>query len=145
MLTQKDLYDFIKKNGPEEYDKMAAELADNINKAKNRYLVDKKNEEEQKALATTRIGTLSDLFQEWFGDDFFKVITPDQMAKSMYEAIEDFGKHKDELLKHAKNVHTETTDIPGGTKTVVRAELDAKDAKKALQELWDDFNKAFKY
>ncbi len=145
MLTQKDLYDFIKKNGPEAYDKMAAELADNINKAKNRYLVDKKNEEEQKALVTTRIGTLSDLFQEWFDDDFFKVVTPDQMAKSMYQAIEDFGKHKDELLKHAKNVKTETTDIPGGTKTVVRAELDAKDAKKALQELWDEFNKAFKY
>lgn len=145
MLTQKDLYDFIKKNGPEAYDKMATELADNINKAKDQYLVDLKNEEEKKALTTTRIGTLSDLLQEWFDDDFFKMVSPDQMAKSVYEAIEDFGKKKDELLKHAKNVETETTDIPGGKKTVVRAELDAKDAKKALQELWDEFNKAFKY
>lgn len=134
MLTQKDLYDFIKKNGPEEYDKMAAELADNINKAKNRYLVDKKNEEEHKALVTTRIGTLSDLFQEWFDDDFFKVVTPDQMAKSMYQAIEDFGKKKDELLKHAKDVKKETTDIPGGTKTTITATLDPKDIDKVIDE-----------
>jgi len=145
VLTQKDLYDFIKKNGPEAYDKMAAELADNINKAKDQYVADKKAEEEKNSLVAIRVGTLSDLFQEWFDDDFFKMVSPDQMAKSVYEAVEDFGKKKEELLKHAKNVQTETTDIPGGKKTVVRAELDAKDAKKALQELWDEFNKAFKY
>ena len=141
MLTQKDLYDFIKKNGPEEYDKMAAELADNINKAKNRYLVDKKNEEEQKALATTRIGTLSDLFQELFNDDFFKVITPDQMAKSMYEAIEDFGKSRDNLMKHAKNVKTETKEIPGGTRTVTTGEISKEDFDKEIKDALKMFDK----
>lgn len=141
MLTQKDLYDFIAKNGADAYDQMAKELADNINAAKAKYEADQKAEEDKKAIVTKRVGTLTDLFQEWFDDDVFKVVTPGQMAKSMYEAIEDFGKSRDNLMKHAKNVKTETVEIPGGTKTVTTAEIDPKDFDKAVKEALKTFDR----
>lgn len=141
VLTQKDLYDFIAKNGPEAFDQMAKELADNVNAAKAKYEADKKAEEEKKAIVTKRVGTLTDLFQEWFDDDFFKVVTPGQIAKSVYEAIEDFGKSRDNLMKHAKNVKTETVEIPGGTKTVTTGEISKEDFDKEIKDALKMFDK----
>ena len=114
MLTQKDLYDFIAKNGADAYDQMAKELADNINAAKAKYEADQKAEEDKKAVIAKRVGTLTDLFQEWFNDDFFAPVTYDAVAKTVYTTIEDFGKSRDKLMKHAKNVKTETVEVPRG-------------------------------
>ena len=141
MLTQKDLYDFIAKNGADAYDQMAKELADNINAAKAKYEADQKAEEDKKAVVAKRVGTLTDLFQEWFDDDFFKIITPGQMAKSMYQAIEDFSKSRDNLMKHAKNVKTETVEIPGGTKTVTTGEISKEDFDKEIKDALKMFDK----
>ena len=47
MLTQKDLYDFLEKNGVEKYDAMVKDLAANINSAKDTYLADQKKKAEE--------------------------------------------------------------------------------------------------
>lgn len=143
VLTQKDLYDFIAKNGADAYDQMAKELADNINAAKAKYEADQKAEEDKKAVVAKRVGTLSDLFQEWFNDDFFAPITYDTVAKNVYTAIEDFGKSKDKLMKHAKNVKTETMEIPGGTKTVTTGEISKEDFDNAIKDALKMFDNIF--
>ncbi len=145
MLTQKDLYDYINKHGVDAYDQMAKELADNINSAKDKYLAQKKTEDEKKALVDARVNTLSDLFTDWFEPDFFKTMSADQIAKSVYSAVEDFGKANDEILKHAKNVKTETKKIPGGTETITKAELSKEDFDKAMHDLLDAFKYAFNW
>ena len=145
MLTQKDLYDFIAKNGADAYDQMAKELADNINAAKAKYEADQKAEEDKKAIVAKRVGTLTDLFQEWFDDDFFAPVSYDTVAKNVYGAIEDFGKTKDALMKHAKNIKTETKEIPGGTQTVTTAQIDPKDFDKAIKEALKTFDRIIKW
>ena len=143
MLTQKDFYDFISKNGVDAYNQMMTELADNANKAKAEYDAAQKKKEEKNALVAGRVNTLTDLFTDWFDDDVFKVLSPAQMAKTVYTAVENFNAVGDKLMKHAKNVKTETKEIPGGTETVTTAEIDEKDFDKAVKDVLKDFDKFF--
>lgn len=142
MLTQKDFYDYLEKNG--DLDKLMAELADNANKAKAQYAADQKAKAEKKALVDTRVNALSDLFTEWFPEETFKAMAPTQMAKAVYKVIDDFGTAQDKLLKVAKNVKTETKEIPGGTKTVTTGEIDEKEFHDAVDSVWDEVSKLFR-
>ena len=145
MLTQKDLYDYITKNGADAYDAMAKELADNINAAKAKFEADQKKKAEETKLADQRRTDLSYAIKNWFGDDYFNPLTCDQVAKSMYQALEDFGKKTDTIMKHAKDVKTETTKIPGGTKTVTTGTLDSKDVDALISDIVSEFRKTFKW
>ena len=143
MLTQKDLYDFLEKNGVEKYDAMVKDLAANINTAKDTYLADQKKKAEEQKLMDYRVGQLSDLLKDWFPEDKFSLVSSDEMAKSFYKVIDEFDKIPNVVLKNAKNVKTETKEIPGGTKTVTKAELSDEDFNKVVHDVLDAFKYAF--
>lgn len=143
MLTQKDLYDFLEKNGVEKYDAMVKDLAANINTAKDTYLADQKKKAEEQKLMDYRVGQLSDLLKDWFPEDKFSLVSSDEMAKSFYKVIDEFDKIPNVVLKNAKNVKTETKEIPGGTETVTRAELSDEDFNKVVHDVLDAFKYAF--
>lgn len=143
MLTQKDLYDFLEKNGVEKYDAMVKDLAANINTAKDTYLADQKKKAEEQKLMDYRVGQLSDLLKDWFPEDKFSLVSSDEMAKSFYKVIDEFDKIPNVVLKNAKNVKTETKEIPGGTETVTKAELSDEDFNKVVHDVLDAFKYAF--
>ena len=82
MLTQKDLYDFLEKNGVEKYDAMVKDLAANINSAKDTYLADQKKKAEEQKLMDTRVGQLSGLLKDWFPEDKFSLVSSDHSTRS---------------------------------------------------------------
>lgn len=143
MLTQKDLYDFLEKNGVEKYDAMVKDLAANINTAKDTYLADQKKKAEKQAVMDMRVGQLSGLLKDWFPEDKFSLVSSDEMAKSFYKVVDEFDKIPNVVLKNAKNVKTETKEIPGGTKTVTKAELSDEDFNKVVHDVLDAFKYAF--
>lgn len=145
MLTQKDLYDFLEKNGVEKYDAMVKDLAANINSAKDTYLADQKKKAEEQKLMDYRVGQLSDLLKDWFPADKFSLVSSDEMAKSFYKVIDEFDKIPNVVLKNAKNVKTETKEIPGGTETVTKAELSDEDFNKVVHDVLDAFKYAFNW
>lgn len=145
MLTQKDLYDFLEKNGVEKYDAMVKDLAANINTAKDTYLADQKKKAEEQKLMDYRVGQLSDLLKDWFPEDKFSLVSSDEMAKSFYKVVDEFDKIPNVVLKNAKNVKTETKEIPGGTETVTRAELSDEDFNKVVHDVLDAFKYAFNW
>lgn len=144
VLTQKDFYDFISKNGVEKFDQMMADLSNAATEAKNAYTADQKRKQEKMALDTKRINTLTDLLNDWFPADAFKMVSPQQMAESFYKVVEDYSKVEDKLLKAAKGVKVETKEVPGGTKTTIKGNLDPADARAAFEELTKEINKLFK-
>ena len=143
MLTQKDLYDFLEKNGVEKYDAMVKDLAANINTAKDTYLADQKKKAEKQAVMDMRVGQLSGLLKDWFPEDKFSLVSSDEMAKSFYKVVDEFDKIPNVVLKNAKNVKTETKEIPGGTKTVTKAELSDEDFNNVVHDVLDAFKYAF--
>lgn len=143
MLTQKDLYDYIAKNGADAYDKMATELADNINKAKAAYEADQEKKAKKAALVQKRNDAFADLFHEFWAPEDIAPLGYDTLAKTICEAVDNFGKQKDYIMKHAKDVKTETTKIPGGTKTVVTGTLNGDDLDKILEEFLNGFVDGF--
>ena len=143
MLTQKDLYDFLEKNGVEKYDAMVKDLAANINSAKDTYLADQKKKAEEQKLMDTRVGQLSGLLKDWFPEDKFSLVSSDEMAKSFYKVVDEFDKIPNVVIKNAKNVKTETKEIPGGTETVTKAELSDEDFNKVVHDVLDAFKYAF--
>ena len=145
MLTQKDLYDFLEKNGVEKYDAMVKDLAANINTAKDTYLADQKKKAEKQAVMDMRVGQLSGLLKDWFPEDKFNLVSSDEMAKSFYKVVDEFDKIPNVVLKNAKNVKTETKEIPGGTKTVTKAELSDEDFNKVVHDVLDAFKYAFNW
>lgn len=145
MLTQKDLYDFLEKNGVEKYDAMVKDLAANINTAKDTYLADQKKKAEEQKLMDYRVGQLSGLLKDWFPEDKFSLVSSDEMAKSFYKVVDEFDKIPNVVLKNAKNVKTETKEIPGGTETVTRAELSDEDFNKVVHDVLDAFKYAFNW
>lgn len=145
MLTQKDLYDFLEKNGVEKYDAMVKDLAANINTAKDQFLADQEKKEQQKKLVDLRTHQLSTLLQDWFPEDKFSLVSSDEMAKSFYKVVDEFDKIPNVVLKNAKNVKTETKEIPGGTETVTRAELSDEDFNKVVHDVLDAFKYAFNW
>ncbi len=145
MLTQKDLYDFLEKNGVEKYDAMVKDLAANINSAKDTYLADQKKKAEEQKLMDYRVGQLSGLLKDWFPEDKFSLVSPDEMAKSFYKVVDEFDKIPNVVLKNAKNVKTETKEIPGGTETVTKAELSDEDFNKVVHDVLDAFKYAFNW
>ena len=145
MLTQKDLYDFLEKNGVEKYDAMVKDLAANINSAKDKFLADQEKKDQEKKLVDYRVGQLSGLLKDWFPADKFNLVTPDEMAKSFYKVVDEFDKVQADALKHAKNVKTETKEIPGGTETVTKAEISDEDFNKVVHDVLDAFKYAFNW
>ncbi len=145
MLTQKDLYDFLEKNGVEKYDAMVKDLAANINSAKDKFLADQEKKDQEKKLVDYRVGQLSGLLKDWFPADKFNLVTPDEMAKSFYKVVDEFDKIQNEIATKAVKVDTKTKEIPGGTKTVTKAELSDEDFNKVVHDVLDAFKYAFNW
>lgn len=148
MKTYKDFYDYLNAYGVEAYDQMATKMADDMNRAKEQYLVDQKKKQEKTALQTARIGTLTDLLNEWFPPEAFRMVSPEKMAESFYKTIEDYSKMEDTLkayATHVKDVKVETQEVPGGTKTTITGKLDSADAKAAFDDLRGELDKIFKW
>ena len=141
MLTQKDLYDFIAKNGADAYDQMAKELADNINAAKAKYEADQEEKVKKDALVQKRNDAFADLFHEFWTPEDILPLGYDTLAKTICEAVDAFAKKKDNLMKHAKNVKTETVEVPGGTKTVTTGEISKEDFDKEIKDALKMFDK----
>ena len=144
MLTQKDLYDYIAKNGVDAYDRMATELADNINKAKAAYNADQEKKAKKAAMVEKRTNDFADLFHEFWAPEDIAPLSYDTLAKTVCEAVDGFAQKKDFIMKHAKNVKTETKEIPGGTRTVTTGEIDPKDFDALVKEALDAFGSTFR-
>lgn len=145
MLTQKDFYDFLEQNGVEKYGAMVKDLAANINSAKDTYLADQKKKAEEQKLMDYRVGQLSDLLKDWFPADKFNLVTPDEMAKSFYKVVDEFDKIQNDIATKAVKVDTKTKEIPGGTKTITKAELSEEDFNKVVHDVLDAFKYAFNW
>jgi len=145
VLTQKDLYDFIAKNGVEAYDKMAADLAANINSAKAKYENDQKVKAEQDALLQKKVNQFANLIHEWWTPDDVDPLGYDNMAEAICGVIDGFAGRKAELMKHAKNVETKTEKIPGGTRTITTGEISAEDFDKLADEITKALGYAFNW
>ena len=143
VLTQKDLYDFIAKNGADAYDQMAKELADNINAAKAKYEADQEKKAKKDALVQKRNDAFADLIHEFWAPEDITPLGYDTLGKTICEAIDGFAKQKDYLMKHAKDVKTETTKIPGGTRTVTTGEISKEDFDNAIKDALKMFDKVF--
>ena len=139
MLTQKDLYDYIKKNGPDAYDQMAKELANNINSAKAAYDAEQKKAKEKAALLDKRKDAFMDLFYEWWSPEDIAPLSYDALAKTVCEAVDNFAQKKTEIMKHAKNIKTKTYDTPEGKTTVTTGEVDPDEVLGWIDEILDLF------
>ena len=135
VLTQKDLYDYIAKHGAEAYDKMAAELADNINNAKAKYEYDQKEKDKAGQLKAARVASLARLIQDWFGDK----IKP-EVAKAYAEEV-----YNDMVDLANSNVDVKTEDIPGGKKVTIKGKLTDDDVKELVDGIVDGLGYAFNW
>lgn len=135
VLTQKDLYDYIAKHGADAYDKMATELADNINKAKTKYEVDQKAKKQADDLKATRITALANTMNMWFGDK----IKP-EVAKAYAEEV-----YNDMVDLANSDVDVKTEDIPGGKKLTIKGKLTDDDVKELVDGIVDGLGYAFNW
>lgn len=135
VLTQKDLYDYIAKHGADAYDKMATELASNINSAKAKYEADQKAKNEADQLKTARVASLAGTMRDWFGDK----IKP-EVAKAYAEEV-----YADMVDLANSDVDVKTEDIPGGKKVTIKGKLTDDDVKELVDGIVDGLGYAFNW
>lgn len=145
---QNNFLEYIQKNGVEAFDKMAADLAKQLNDAKAQYEADqKKKAEEEKAkkakdeMRETAVKQLARLLRFFYGTDLpFDAV---EAAKSTLDAVDKTiaeNQKKDKVEPKMKVVRDE--DIPGGHIKVMEGNLsDLSDEE--LRDFWNGFVDGF--
>ena len=146
-------YNILKENGREEFDKLANELAHNLNDARKRWEKEEKEKEERQRLINERQGqetraalAISSHLNDLFGD-YWPMEESSNIAKKliadMNEKAKKMCKVADAVDKVADKVPVvEQKDTPTEKKTVRKGTIDPKDADfAALSKLINDLFK----
>lgn len=135
---QNNFLEYIQKNGPEAFDKMAADLAKQLNDAKAQYEADQKKKAEEakkaddRALVRKQMGRLLNFY---YGDDL--TMDLDKAVNLMFKAVDDAMKKVEPKMKVVRD-----EDIPGGHVKVMRGDLsDLSDEE--LRNFWNDVHETF--
>jgi hypothetical protein len=135
---QNNFLEYIQKNGPEAFDKMAADLAKQLNDAKAQYEADQKKKVEEtkkaddRALVRKQMGRLLNFY---YGDDL--TLDLDKAVDLMFKAVDDAMKKVEPKMKVVRD-----EDIPGGHVKVMRGDLsDLSDEE--LRNFWNDVHETF--
>lgn len=135
---QNNFLEYIQKNGPEAFDKMAADLAKQLNDAKAQYEADQKKKAEEakkaddRALVRKQMGRLLNFY---YGDDL--TMDLDKAVDLMFNAVDDAMKKVEPKMKVVRD-----EDIPGGHVKVMRGDLsDLSDEE--LRNFWNDVHETF--
>lgn len=135
---QNNFLEYIQKNGPEAFDKMAADLAKQLNDAKAQYEADQKKKAEDakkaddRALVRKQMGRLLNFY---YGDDL--TLELDKAVDLMFKAVDDAMKKVEPKMKVVRD-----EDIPGGHVKVMRGDLsDMSDEE--LRDFWNGVHETF--
>ena len=135
---QNNFLEYIQKNGPEAFDKMAADLAKQLNDAKAQYEADQKKKAEEakkaddRALVRKQMGRLLNFY---YGDDL--TMDLDKAVDLMFNAIDDAMKKVEPKMKVVRD-----EDIPGGHVKVMRGDL-SELSDEELRNFWNDVHETF--
>ena len=141
---QNNFLEYIQKNGVEAFDKMAADLAKQLNDAKATYEADqKKKTEEEKAKKArekdreTVVKQIARLLKFYYGADL--PFDAEEAAKGTLNAVDKTiaeNQKKSKVDSKMKVVRDE--DIPGGHVKVMKGDLsDLSDEE--LRDFWNGF------
>ena len=140
---QNNFLEYIQMNGPEAFDKMAADLAKQLNDAKAQYEADQKKKAEEAKKANDRetiVKQIARLLKFYYGDD---LLFDTEAAKKALEAVDAMiaeNQKKSKIESKMKVVKDE--DIPGGHVKVMRGDLsDLSDEE--LRNFWNDVHETF--
>jgi len=135
---QNNFLEYIQKNGPEAFDKMAADLAKQLNDAKAQYEADQKKKAEEakkaddRALVRKQMGRLLNFY---YGDDL--TMDLDKAVDLMFNAIDDAMKKVEPKMKVVRD-----EDIPGGHVKVMRGDL-SELSDEELRDFWNNVHETF--
>lgn len=137
---QNNFLEYIQKNGPEAFDKMAADLAKQLNDAKAQYEADQKKKAEEAKKAENRetmVKQLVRLMKFYFGEGM--PVDQYEMSQLVMEAAKNIV--RDDQKKNTVESKMEVVrdeDIPGGHVKVMRGDLsDLSDEE--LRDFWNGF------
>lgn len=146
-------YNVIKENGKDEFDKLANELATNLNAARRRYEDEQKAAAERQRLINERQGqetraalAISSHLNDLFGD-FWPMEESSNIAKKLIADMNERVAKMDKVQKAVDKVAdkvpvVEQKDTPTEKKTVRKGTIDPKDADfAALSKLINDLFK----
>lgn len=144
---QNNFLEYLQKNGVEAFDKMAADLAKQLNEAKATYEADqKKKAEEEKAKKAreknreTVVNQIARLLKFYYGDD---LLFDTEAAKKALEAVDAMiaeNQKKSKIESKMKVVRDE--DIPGGHVKVMKGDL-SELSDEELRNFWNGFVDGF--
>ena len=140
---QNNFLEYIQKNGPEAFDKMAADLAKQLNDAKTQYEADQKKKAEEAKKANDRetiVKQIARLLKFYYGDD---LLFDTEAAKKALEAVDTMIAENQKKSKvESKMEVVRDEDIPGGHVKVMRGDLsDLSDEE--LRNFWNDVHETF--
>ena len=140
---QNNFLEYIQKNGPEAFDKMAADLAKQLNDAKAQYEADQKKKAEEAKKANDRetiVKQIARLLKFYYGDD---LLFDTEAAKKALEAVDAMIAENQKKSKvESKMEVVRDEDIPGGHVKVMRGDLsDLSDEE--LRNFWNDVHETF--
>ena len=140
---QNNFLEYLQKNGPEAFDKMAADLAKQIIEAKAQYEADQKKKAEEAKKANDRetiVKQIARLLKFYYGDD---LLFDTEAARGALEAVDAMiaeNQKKSKIESKMKVVKDE--DIPGGQVKVMRGDLsDLSDEE--LRDFWNNVHETF--
>lgn len=140
---QNNFLEYIQKNGPEAFDKMAADLAKQLNDAKAQYEADQKKKAEEAKKANDRetiVKQIARLLKFYYGDNLLFDTDAARKALEAVDAMIAENQKKSKVESKMEVVRDE--DIPGGHVKVMRGDLsDLSDEE--LRNFWNDVHETF--
>ena len=135
---QNNFLKFLEENGPEEFDKMAADIVKQLNEAKTTYEANQKKKEEDEKNRKTVLEQMGRLLKFYYGDRLG--MDPGKAAKIALDAV-------DKAIPVTKDVKSKLEvikdeDTPIGHVKVMRGDLsDLTDEE--LEDFWNGVHEAF--
>ena len=133
----------IQKNGPEAFDKMATDLAKQLNDAKAQYEADQKKKAEEAKKANDRetiVKQIARLLKFYYGDDLLFDTDAARKALEAVDAMIAENQKKSKVESKMEVVRDE--DIPGGHVKVMRGDL-SELSDEELRNFWNDVHETF--
>ena len=140
---QNNFLEYIQKNGPEAFDKMAADLAKQLNDAKAQYEADQKKKAEEAKKANDRetiVKQIARLLKFYYGDDLLFDTDAARKALEAVDAMIAENQKKSKVESKMEVVRDE--DIPGGHVKVMRGDL-SELSDEELRNFWNDVHETF--
>lgn len=140
---QNNFLEYLQKNGVEAFDKMAADLAKQLNDAKATYEADqkKKAEKARDEIRETTVNQIARLLKFYYGADLpFDAV---EAAKGTLDAMDEtIAANQKRSKAESKMEVVRDEDVPGGHVKVMKGDLsDLSDEE--LRDFWNGFIDGF--